>query len=101
LTATSTSDQFIFRIGTTFITGIGASIALGTNVQPCNVYFIVGSSATLSASSVIKGNVLALNDITVGNSVNVEGLLCAQTGAVTLDADTVVAQTGCQCSFPC
>jgi len=101
LTSTSATAQFIFRIASTFITGIGASIALGGNVVPCNVYFIVGSSATLSASSVIKGNVLALSDITVGNGVNVEGLLCARTGAVTLDADTVLAQTTCECNSPC
>lgn len=97
LTATSTSDQFIFRIGTTFITGIGAKIVLGGGVQPCNVYFIVGSSATLSASTIIKANVLALTSITVGKNVNVTGFLCAINGAVTLDTDTIVAQTCCQC----
>lgn len=101
LTATSTSDQFIFRIGSTFITGISAKIVLGAGVQPCNVYFIVGSSATLSASSVIKGNVLALSSITVGKNVNVAGLLCARNGAVTLDTDTIVAQTCCQCPAAC
>lgn len=100
-TATSTSDQFIFRIGTTFVTGIGAKVVLGAGVQACNVYFLVGSSATLSASSVIKGNVLALSSITVGNSVNVAGLLCAQNGAVTLDTDTIVAQSCCQCPAGC
>lgn len=100
-TATSTSDQFIFRIGTTFITGISATIVLGAGVQPCNVYFIVGSSATLSASSVINGNVLALTSITVGKNVNVNGLLCARNGAVTLDTDTIVAQRCCRCPSGC
>jgi hypothetical protein len=97
LTATSTSDQFIFRITSTLVTGIGAQVVLGAGVQACNVYFLVGSSATLAASTVLKGNVLALTSITVGKNVNVAGLLCARNAAISLDTDTIVAQSCCRC----
>lgn len=93
--SSDTSAKFVFQIGTTLVTGIGAQIVLGPGVQPCNVFFLIGSSATLSASSVLKGNFLASQSITVGSGVDSNGLLCAQVGAVGLASDTVAAPGCC------
>lgn len=92
--STDTSAKFIFQIGSTLGTGIGAQMVLGAGVQACNVFFLIGSSATLDSSTVLKGNFLALTSITVGSGANVAGLLCAQTGAVGLSSD-IGAAPGC------
>src|SRR6185503_12328550 len=52
-----------------------------------NVFWQVGSSATLGTGSVLKGNILALASITVTTGAAVEGRLLARTGAVTLDSN--------------
>jgi hypothetical protein len=60
----------------------------------CNVYWQVGSSATLGTNSVFKGNILALTSITITTGVNLQGRALARNGAVTLDTDVI---TGCTC----
>ncbi len=57
--------------------------------QPCNVFWQVGTSATLGAASSFGGNILALASITVGAGVNINGRTLARNGAVTLDTDTI------------
>lgn len=80
---------FIFQIGSTLVTSVGSSVLLINGAQACNVYFQVGSSATLGAGSAFNGNILALVSISVGANTNVQGRLLARTGAVTLDSDTI------------
>ena len=59
--------------------------------QVGNVFFEVGSSATLGANSEFAGNILADASITVDTGVTASGRLLAETGAVTLDgSDTVI-----------
>lgn len=63
---------FIFKSSSTLTTA-GSSIVMLTNgAQACNVFWYVGSSATLGASSVFKGNILALTSATLTTSANVE-----------------------------
>jgi len=85
---------FIFQIGSTLTTGSGSHIVLANGAKACNVFWQVGSSATLGTNSVFKGNILALTSITVTTGVNVEGRVLARNGAVTLDTDVI---TGCTC----
>jgi HD-GYP domain-containing protein (c-di-GMP phosphodiesterase class II) len=80
---------FIFRSASTLITASGSHVNLVNGARAANVYWVVGSSATLGTSSVLRGNVLALASITVTTGVNVEGRLLARTGAVTLDTDVI------------
>ncbi len=85
---------FIFQISSTLTTGSGSHVILANGAKACNVFWQVGSSATLGTNSVFKGNVLALTSITITTGVNLEGRALARNGAVTLDADVI---TGCTC----
>ncbi|MCU1390433.1 MAG: hypothetical protein JWL72_3771 [Ilumatobacteraceae bacterium] len=79
---------FIFQTDSTLITSTGSTIELINGASECNVFWQVGSSATLASGSVFVGNILALTSITVDSAVVVHGRALAQTGAVTLDNDT-------------
>jgi len=85
---------FIFQISSTLTTGSGSHVVLANGAKACNVFWQVGSSATLGTNSVFKGNILALTSITITTGVNLEGRALARNGAVTLDADVI---TGCTC----
>lgn len=85
---------FIFQIGSTLTTASGSHIILANGAKACNVFWQVGSSATLGTNSVFKGNILALTSITLTTGVNLEGRVLARNGAVTLDTDVI---SGCTC----
>jgi hypothetical protein len=96
LTGTVTLDAednpdavFIFQAGSTLITSGSSSVALTNGAQACNVFWQVGSSATLGAGSSFNGTILALTSISVGDAANVDGRLLAGAGAVTLINDAV------------
>jgi hypothetical protein len=80
---------FLFDMASTLITTTGRQVILAGGAQATNVYWQVGSSATLGTSSVFKGNILALASITAATGANVEGRLLARTGGVSLDNNVV------------
>jgi hypothetical protein len=80
---------FIFQIASTLTTTVGRKVILSSGASAANIFWQVGSSATLGTSSVFKGNILALASITVTTSAAVQGRLLARTGAVTLQANVV------------
>jgi hypothetical protein len=82
---------FIFQAGSTLTTASGSTVNLINGAQPCNVFWQVGSSATLGTSSTFVGNIFALTSISVNNGVTVAGRLLARNGSVTLINDTVSA----------
>jgi type VI secretion system secreted protein VgrG len=86
--AGNANSVFIFQTDSTLITASGSTVKLINGAQACNVFWQVGSSATLGTGSVFSGNILALTDITVTNSVTVHGRALARNGQVTLDNDT-------------
>lgn len=88
------SAVFIFQIASTLTTGSGSHVILTNGASACNVFWQVGSSATLGTNSIFKGNILALTSITVTTGVNLEGRALARNGAVTLDSNVI---TGCTC----
>ncbi|MDQ3719472.1 MAG: ice-binding family protein [Actinomycetota bacterium] len=79
----------------TLTTASASSVRLINGAQACNVYWQVGSSATLGSTTDFKGNILALTSILVNNGVTVDGRLLARNGAVTLINDRV---TRSQCA---
>ena len=85
---------FIFQISSTLITGSGSHVILANGAKACNVFWQIGSSATLGTNSVFKGTILALTSIAVTTGAQVDGRVLAQNGAVTLDTNTI---TGCTC----
>ena len=80
---------FIFQIESTLTTATASRVSLVNGAQACNVYWQVGSSATLEASTVFKGNILALTSISVKNAVTADGRYLARNGAVTFINDTL------------
>jgi hypothetical protein len=87
------NSVFIFQTNSTLITGSGSRVTLINGAQECNVFWQVGSSATLGTGSVFVGNILALTSISVTTGVTVHGRALARNGAVTLDTDTFTRPT--------
>jgi hypothetical protein len=73
----------------TLVTDVDSSVVLANGAQACNVFWKVGSSATLNTSSVFAGTILALTSITVQHGATITGRALARNGAVTLDDDTI------------
>lgn len=90
---------FIFQSASTLITGSNSAISLINGAQACNIYWQVGSSATLGTSSDFKGSILALTSVTVNTDTTVEGRALARNGQVALD-NNVFTAPGCLTSIP-
>jgi ice-binding like protein len=82
---------WIFQAGSTLTTDSASSVVLTNGAQACNVFWQVGSSATLGTNSTFVGNILALTSITVQTGDTVHGRALARNGSVTLDDDTITA----------
>lgn len=96
LTGTVTLDaqgdpnaQFVFMIGSTLTTASASSVVLINGASPCNVFWQVGSSATIGTTTAFQGNVLALTSISVNTGASVIGRTLARNGAVTLDTNVL------------
>src|SRR2546425_2575821 len=84
---------FIFQMASTLTTTSARQVILSGGAKAANVFWQVGSSATLGTGSVFKGNILALASITVTTGAAVEGRLLARTAAVTLDSNVIAIPT--------
>ena len=80
---------FIFQMGSTLTTGPGAQVILSGGAKASNVYWQVGTSATLDTTTMFKGNILAQVSITLNAGATLEGRALTQTGAVSLSASTI------------
>ncbi|MCW2962511.1 MAG: hypothetical protein JWM90_2898 [Thermoleophilia bacterium] len=104
LTGTLTLDAqgdpntvFVFQAGSALTTATSSRVRLINGAQSCNVFWNVGSSATLGTSSTFVGNLLALTSVSLNDSVTVSGRVLARNGAVTLLNDTISASA---CATP-
>jgi type VI secretion system secreted protein VgrG len=89
---------FVFQIGSTLTTASASSVLETNGVDDCNVYWDIGSSATLGTTTAFQGNILAVTSITLTTGATIEsGSALAQNGAVTLDDNTITA-TDCNSS---
>ncbi len=80
---------FVFQIGSTLITASNTSVQLINGAQACNVFWQVGSSATLGTGTSFVGTIMALATITANTAATIHGRLLASTGAVNLDTNTI------------
>jgi type VI secretion system secreted protein VgrG len=107
LTGTVTFDAqgdpdsvFIIQIGSTLTTASASSVSLTNGADACNIFWQVGSSATLGTDTAFQGNILALTSITLTTGATiVNGRALARNGAVTLDTN-VITQTPCATAPP-
>jgi Ice-binding-like len=88
---------FIFQIGSTLITGSNTTVQLVNGAQACNVFWQVGSSATLGTGTRFVGTVMAADTITANTAATIHGRLLAQTAAVNMDTNTIT-QSNCPAS---
>jgi hypothetical protein len=85
---------FVFQIGSTLTTASSSSVVSinSGGMNGCNVFWQVGSSATLGTDTAFEGSILALASITLDTDATlIDGRVLAQTGAVTLDDNTITA----------
>lgn len=80
---------FIFQMESTLITGPGSNVELINGAQACNVFWQVGSSATLGTNSSFVGTVMALESISLTTGATIEGRVLARNAAVTMDSNTI------------
>ncbi len=86
---TDPNAVFIFQAGSTVVAEVDSVVMLINNAQACNVFWQVGSSATIGVDSAFVGTVLALTSITANTNATIEGRLLARNGATTLDSNVV------------
>lgn len=89
--AGSYDTVFIFQTDSTLITESSSTVSLINGAQACNVFWQVGSSATLGTDSTFVGNILAMTSITLTSRVTIDGRAMALEGAVTMDDDTFIS----------
>jgi len=88
------NQMIVFQIGSTLTTGSASSVLIinpGLNDQ---IWWQVGSSATLGTTTDFLGSILAEDSITLNTDATIGcGRAIALTGAVTMDTNTI--DTGC------
>jgi hypothetical protein len=85
----TSSDVWIFQAGSTLTTASGSRVAFIGGATSCNVFWQIGSSATIGTGSTFKGTIMALTSITVTTGATIDGRALARNGAVTLDTNTI------------
>ena len=91
------NSVFIFQAGSTLITASNSNVRLINGAQPCNVFWQVGSSATIGTNTTFAGTVMALTSISVQTGATVTGRILAQNGQVSLDTNVITRPT---CAAP-
>ena len=85
---------FVFQSASTLTTISGSHVILTGQANPCNIFWVVPSSAQLGTNSTFAGTVMASDSIAAQTGATIIGRLLALNGAVTLDTNTITS-TGC------
>jgi hypothetical protein len=80
---------YIFQVGSALTVGTGGTIVLSGGATAANVFWQVGSSATLGTAADFKGTIMALASVTMATGAKLEGRALALHGAVTMDSNNV------------
>jgi uncharacterized repeat protein (TIGR01451 family) len=83
------NSVFIFQIASSLTTGTGSSVVLTGGVTAANIFWQVGSSATLGTYSTFNGTILAQASVSIATGAVLNGRALAETGAVTLDSNAM------------
>lgn len=84
---------FIFNIGTTLTTASASTVRVIGGGTGDNVYWRVGTSATIGSTTAFIGDILALTSITLNTGATITcGSALARNGAVTLDTNTIATR---------
>ena len=86
--------QFIFQIASSLTTATGSNVVLINGANAANVFWQIGSSATLGTSSIFAGDILAFSSISLGTGAVLNGRALARNGAVTLLSNPITTPSG-------
>jgi len=83
------NSVFVIQIGTSFGIAANSTVTLINEADPCNVFWTVGTSATIAANTMFAGSLLAQTTVTLAAGVSVHGRVLAEGGAVTLSDNAI------------
>jgi hypothetical protein len=86
---------WVFQAASTLTVATGAVISVTGGASACNVFWQVGTSATIGGGAAFVGTVMADQSITLVTGATVSGRLLARIGAVNLDQNTITRPSGC------
>ena len=84
------NSVFVIQAASTFTSSTNSTMILKNGAQACNIFWAIGSSATLAGGSNFLGHLYAQTSITLVTGATVQGNLLARSGSVTLDTNTIV-----------
>ncbi|MET0162403.1 MAG: ice-binding family protein [Microbacteriaceae bacterium] len=91
----SEESVWVIRADSTLTIGGGTTMTFSGGASACNVFWQVGSSATIGSAAQFRGTVLAQTSITATTGATIIGRLLAQSGAVTLDTNLITVPEDC------
>lgn len=80
---------FIFQIASTLTTTSGRHVILSGGAKAANIFWQVGTSATLGTHSVIKGTIMADQSVTATTGATLDGRALSRIAAINLDSNIV------------
>jgi hypothetical protein len=92
LTGTAT-DVWVFQVGRDMT--FSGSVIIAGPVNPCNVFWQIGRSATIASGSTFAGTLIASADVTLVSGANVQGRIISLNSSLTTDGNNVSV-----CSLP-
>ena len=93
--AGSAESVWVIQAASTLTIGSGTTMTFSGGASACNVFWQVGTSATIGTAAQFRGTVLAQTSITATTGASIVGRLLARTGAVTLDTNTITVPDAC------
>ncbi|MEI9952449.1 MAG: Ig-like domain-containing protein [Pseudomonadota bacterium] len=81
---------FVFQAASTLTTTSGRLVILANGAKAANIYWQVGTSATLGSTSSFQGTIMADQAITLGTGATLNGRVLARIAAINLDSNTIV-----------
>lgn len=85
---------FIFQMASTLTTAEGRQVILAGGAQASNIFWQVGTSATLGTNSVFKGTIMADQSVTLNTGATLDGRAMARIAGVSLQANVITRPAG-------